>query len=553
MNNDEKIKSHNKLYIFLKIALTTIFSFTMFLDSSLIFVQNLRALSNEIFFSKITVKNIIVFVITWLITFLVLTIFEFVIKKIEGEIYKKDENAETHINKPKSSIKLFFMIFGIILLMWMPYVLSYFPGGLFSDTLVSIQQCFHYIPYNNSNPIVYTLLIKVFLTIGAMVHNYQIGIDIFGMTQVVVMAGILSYFVCWLYKKNFSNLVLTLVVLFFFFFKLIPMYAISLWKDVPFCLALFLYIIKTIDIIYNSGEILKDKKEIAKYIILLFVVSFLRNNGLYIVLAMTLIIVICYYKKKIYKFAISSLIAFILIFAIRGPIFTKIGINSSSSGGPATGGWNAIMISQIFYTSVRDGNITPEQNELINKMCEINKLKEVYAPLLLDATTINPEFNNQYIVDYYSSIKKLWFELLLQNPTKYVESYLLSTLGFWDVNKAFPDAYVSNFMWPTTPTVFGVQQTDWIEKLTGQSIIDKIQVTKLYSSAIFLFIMLASMIFTVYKKNYKNLLMYLPALFTWGTIMLATPIAFSLRYVYILVLMIPLDFIIPFLSNEKNK
>ena len=65
--------------------------------------------------------------------------------------------------------------------------------------------------------------------------------------------------------------------------------------------------------------------------------------------------------------------------------------------------------------------------------------------------------------------------------------------------------------------------------------------------------MLASMIFTVYKKNYKNLLMYLPALFTWGTIMLATPIAFSLRYVYILVLMIPLDFIIPFLSNEKNK
>ena len=65
--------------------------------------------------------------------------------------------------------------------------------------------------------------------------------------------------------------------------------------------------------------------------------------------------------------------------------------------------------------------------------------------------------------------------------------------------------------------------------------------------------MLTSMIFAIKNKNYKNLLIYLPALFTWGTIVLATPIAFSLRYVYILVLMIPLDFVIPFLQKNNNE
>ena len=60
------------------------------------------------------------------------------------------------------------------------------------------------------------------------------------------------------------------------------------------------------------------------------------------------------------------------------------------------------------------------------------------------------------------------------------------------------------------------------------------------------------MVFTIKTKNYKKLLMYLPALFTWGTIMLATPIAFSMRYVYILVLMVPYNFIIPFLKLEDE-
>ena len=141
---------------------------------------------------------------------------------------------------------------------------------------------------------------------------------------------------------------------------------------------------------------------------------------------------------------------------------------------------------------------------------------------------------------------------MLQNSKTYVRAYLLNTLGFWDVNRAFADAYMSNFMWPGTEEIIDVQQHNYIEELTGQSVIDKIQVTKLYSSAIFLFIMLTSMIFTIRKKQYKNLLIYLPALFTWGTIILATPIAFSMRYVYILVLMVPFDFLIPFIT-EDNK
>lgn len=532
-------KKKNIVYIFAKILLTTIFSVTIFLDSILVFVQNLRASANEIYFGEVTLKNIIIFIVTWIITFLVLTIIEYTVTKVENEIYKKQENQ---VKKKR----VFFIIFGVLILMWLPYILSYFPGGIFSDTLASIRQCLHLQAYDNANPLAYTLILKVFLWIGDIFHSAQIGINAFAIFQITVMAAILAYFVYWLYKRDFSNLVLVLITLFLGMFKLIPMYALSLWKDTPFNLALFVYILVIAQIVYDSGKNLINWKNIILYVVLLFAVSFLRNNGFYIVLATTLLLFIVYRKNKILKFAISSIVALGLIFVIKGPIFSALGLNGTP------GGWNAVMVNQVFYVTVTDGNITEEQREFIDIMCDIPTLKEIYSPLLLDATTVNPEFNNEFIKTHSSEFKQLWFELFSQNPVSYVKAYLLNTLGFWDINRAFTDAYISNFMWPGTEEVIDVQQTDYIEKWTGQSIIGQIQIVKIYSSAIFLFIMLTSMIFTIKKKRFKNLLIYLPALFAWGTIMLATPIAFSLRYVYILVLMTPFNFIIPFLSNKEE-
>ena len=64
--------------------------------------------------------------------------------------------------------------------------------------------------------------------------------------------------------------------------------------------------------------------------------------------------------------------------------------------------------------------------------------------------------------------------------------------------------------------------------------------------------MIFSAIFVIYKKRYKNLIIFLPALFTWGTIMLAVPLAFSLRYVFTLLLVIPFVLLAPFLKQEKE-
>ena len=535
-----KYKCKNKLYIFLKYIITTIFALTAFWDSLInLNSDKIQATLKDIYFTNITFKNIMIGIISWIIVFTILTIIEILISKFDNIYYKKN------INEPKKK-RVFFLIFGTRLLLWMPYILTYLPGGIFADTKASILQCIHLMEYDNANPIVYTLLIKVFLKIGDLCNSPQIGINAFGLFQITSMAAVLSYFVYWLYKKNFSYFILAIITLFFGIFKLFPLYALSIWKDTPFCLVLFLYIINIAEIVTKNGKNLNDIKELIIYSLLMIAVSFFRNNGFYIIIATTFIVFAVYRKNKILKFGITALITIILIYAVKGPLFSTLGLNKSS------GSWNSVMLNQIFYVSATDGNMTEEESEFINTMCDRNKLKEVYTPLLFDTITPVPEFNYGFIVTHNTEIKKLWVKLLIKNPKAYLEAYSLNTLGFWDINKAFKDAYTSHLMWKGTQDIIDVEQTDYIEKWTGKSIKNNIEVKRRYSSAIFIFLILFSMLFTIQKKRYKNLIIYLPAIFTWGTIMLATPIAFSMRYVYILVLMVPFDFVIPFLKEKEQ-
>ena len=54
------------------------------------------------------------------------------------------------------------------------------------------------------------------------------------------------------------------------------------------------------------------------------------------------------------------------------------------------------------------------------------------------------------------------------------------------------------------------------------------------------------------RKKWRLVLVYLPAVLLWGTVMVAAPIAFSLRYVYIFVPLVPMATLLPVLSYEKK-
>lgn len=527
----------NKKYIIVKILLSLFLAITIVLDKIFVFGGRVFGTLKQNYFDTLEPKHIIFGIGVFLCIYIIITIIEIIVDKIEMVVYKKE-------NRKTKKLKVFIIIFLIILLCWTPYILSFFPGGVYSDTGNSIEQVKGDIAYNNNHPILYTLILGLFINVA---KDIQIGLELFTIFQVLTMAGICSYFVYWLYKKGISTKFLVLAIIFFGTYKLIPLYAVSIWKDTPYCIALFGFAIYIAEIIYNDAKNLEKAEGILLYLLLGILVSFLRNNGFYVFVGTTLIILISYRKeifKGLKKFSILVIIEIIIIYLVQGPIYSKLKLNKihfvESAGS---------LLQQVAYVVADDGNLSKEQIEFIQQIYPIDLLKRDYNPCIVDTIKWGGNFQNAFLEENKKEFLKVWFEVFFQNPKSYVKAYLLNTIGYWDINKSTEDAYVCPTMWPGNT----YEQHDYIEKITNKSIRNKLNINSTISSAVFLFIMLLGILITIYKKRYKNLLIYLPGILTWLTIMIASPIAFSLRYVYILVLMVPLSLIIPFLKNYKEK
>lgn len=118
------------------------------------------------------------------------------------------------------------------------------------------------------------------------------------------------------------------------------------------------------------------------------------------------------------------------------------------------------------------------------------------------------------------------------------------------MNKSIFYGYTQEEMWPGLEKRDpGYIQSDFIKDATGSSIRNILKPKTAISSAIFFVVTLVFFNLVLFKKKYKYLLVFVPALLTYLSILVATPVAFTLRYIYILVLTIPLYF---FLAFDKN-
>ena len=518
---------------FLKSNLSTVlfsffFSLVLLLDTKLVYSGESIGPFTNVMWSSFSFIDVFWFCFFFAVTFILFKIF----------VKWYDRINVKNVNKKK--IPIFWISFFILLLAWLPYLLTYYPGGIFYDTFASIRQVEHGLSgLTNFNPVLYTLLLKGFIALGSILHiGMQGGLFLFLLVQYISCAFILSYAVKVVYKKPISKWYAYSTLLFFALFKLVPFYVITLWKDTPFSFVLFLFITFLID---KGINFVNNKKEVVCYLLLSILICFLRNNGIIIVLG-TSIIIFLHAKKK--NFGMSSGILFFVVLFIQGPIYSHFNMNGNTFLEAS-----AIPFQQITY-SVREGaNLTEEEYNFINEVLPLGTLKGAYTSTNFDTIKFHENFDNYAFSSNKKAFIKLWFHLLPKNFSNYVEAYLLQTVGFWDYLRGNDTAYIQNTIWENE---YNLRQTDGIEKVSGISL-KKVLEPKLYlSSALFVWLSFLSITLICHKKKYQHLLYFVPSILLWISIMIGTPIAFSLRYVYVFVLMVPFSFIIPRIpKNDK--
>lgn len=82
---------------------------------------------------------------------------------------------------------------------WIPYLLIYWPGFIFGDTLSSLAQATGIAPYSNHHPFLYTMFIKACLKIGNILGIGNTGgCVLYCLVQIGFMAYAFAYLSRWI-------------------------------------------------------------------------------------------------------------------------------------------------------------------------------------------------------------------------------------------------------------------------------------------------------------------------------------------------------------------
>lgn len=529
-----------KKFSFSILFFSVIFSIALFYMNKIVFLGDV---SEENYIEKFFLGDFSILLIFIPIVYFIIYWIEKKYLKISKYIVRK----KSYNNKKGFCLVAFIFL----LIVYSIYYLSFYPGGVYIDTWTSLEMLTGKTQFSSQQPVFYTLLLNI---VKICLPNVYLGFAIFSAIQVIIMVSAIVYFIYWLLNKNVNQFVALFCVYFFAFFNLYPLYSVSIWKDTPFSIALFMYMLTVIDLIFEF----KDKKikisTIIKYNIFSLLTIFLRNNGLYLVLLTSLILVVSYIKDIIKKnniIHIKSFLISICIVVIASVLIEKSFVLFGIEESPKVE-MLAIPIQQISRVVSTNGNITEEQKELIEKVLPIEKIKKEYRALIADKIKWDGDFNEEYLESHMFEYLKLWIELFMQNPQEYINAYLLQTSGFWTFNVKGSEAYTSAVTWETLNNE--VLNKDLIGEYTNFSVQQDLLSIPHYSGGFFFWIMMLSMFITYRNCNKKALIGYIPALILWLTVMIATPMGQALRYVYILVLILPFNFIYPaIMKKEKEK
>lgn len=516
--------------------LSMIYSFLLFFGTSYHFTG-----SAKIIFDYFIISIIIFFIIFLLMRKGLLYLYKFFDdrkfkedKCLKNNKFKKFRDFFSKLNLLLEK-RPFLVSWGLILIFWLPYIISFYPAILSPDPSFQIRQYFgipnKYSDYSimidesvtitNHHPVIHTLLLGTSLKIGNMIGNDNFGLFIYSVIQILILSCVLAYTIKYMTKEKvlYKFRVVTLVV--YCLVPMFPMYAMSAVKDVIYSAFVILYTL----IMYHLVKT-KDKLtffQMFRLIILAIAIMLFRNNGYYVLLLSFPFL----FVNKVNIKKLIMVFCFLIAFnhSYNNVILPYFRITPSSV--------REVLSIPFQQTAryVKNNEVEGKEYEVYDKILDMSDLAERYDPGLSDP--VKNKFN-KYTTD--SELKEYfgyWLQGLLKDPVTYVDATINNVYGYfypvpikWYLYYSFDDRIVANG--------FDYHYNDFG---IGRNILSTIGKTFIYIPILgfistigfntwILFFMIG---YLCYRKKYKSIIYLTPALITL-LVCVASPVNAYFRY-----------------------
>ncbi len=349
------------------------------------------------------------------------------------------------VENKKGNKCIFLLICALILIVPACFALAAFNPGISSyDT----NECLAIYAHNMKNmpnwhPPFYVFLLKAIITIWD--STYAVVLVQFVFWEFVVLE-----LISFLYRKGISDKMLLMFAVALGVNTSNVLYLCTIWKDIPYGISLlWLTIIIgkfVVDRKYYEGM----KKVYIELVIALVLVYFMRQNGIvpYVLSALGLVLLF----KKNRKMILSIATSLVLIFLIRGPLYSSIGVveTTKTLGGKYIGLGQDILAA--YYTG---GDLSAEALEMVNTLTNNNRDSFGFDPYWANSSyELNVsmmEFVKNYIDTFIKNPAVMIKEILCRNDCIWdvfegegARVNLVNYLGHWDGNDNWNDYYPPN-------------------------------------------------------------------------------------------------------------
>lgn len=458
------------------------------------------------------------------------------------------------VGVPKRDTRWVIVIALVLFVVWLPYFLLYYPGLLYGDSLNSVQQALHLVDgYSDHFPLFYTLFIELCLNIGALFGDITIGCAIYTVIQMLALASVLSYFLCWLFHKGVPKSACLLFLLYFALMRAFPQYAISMWKDPIFSAAVVFYGVKLADLFLSGGRLARNKGYLTGLVLCMVVLCLSRNNGIYIALfalVCLLIALVCRSIRKIRSVVIAHVAVILCILVLTGPVYDRMGIQKDEVES------FSIPLQQLARVVVYGGEFSPEDEEFVSKLMPLDRWKEVYCAGLVDNIKWDDTFSKSYLSNHERQLMLVWFRTLLKNPVQYLEAWCLNTYGYWSPNLWELNQYTDNVYAGNISALdhWGVKIPVTPRNLLGSESLKEVfsLATPMPATGLVTCLMLVACLIAAVAGQWAWVFLFLPCMGNILTLFLASPMAYWPRYALASLYALPMLLAVPWLIRKNQ-
>lgn len=334
-----------------------------------------------------------------------------IVFRLIGYLFKRIETLS--VGAAWSSA-IWHMLYLGMLLIWLPTYLAFFPGLFTNDVPDQAIQTFG--SYHTHHPLLHTLLLQAFLNFGRFLGNINIGIALMCIVQMLLLAWALIASLRFLMDNGTADQIVIILWLLFSMNPIFPVMAITTTKDIPFtiCWIFFLLLMAK-----NRNLPEQTSGSRVAWIALAELCMLFRNNAVYAIAAAMLLSLIWMRGRRKEMIRLAVLMIAIYLVLSRGLVFA-----TAAKSEPTKRELLSVPCQQVARVYVKEAlTLSDEEKEgVLQYVPDAGSYHAIIADYTKEHENIDSDPRG---------FMKLYLHLLRRYPYRYVESFLINTMGYW--------------------------------------------------------------------------------------------------------------------------